>query len=248
MCYPFAEARLRVHRLYKSLAEYFCSSGYDVIRFDYWGQGDSDGEFVESSIETMGKDTNFIISYFRKAFSLNKIIIFGLRLGANIAMKVSENINDLSLILYEPIVDINNYINQVLRLNLLTQMRIYGKSIKASKVLLEEWQSGSSLNIEGFDISTKTYEQFHLLDLYKSKINVKKILYISSVISDNVKKINQKTNKLIFKFEKAECDVTYCFVTAPKFWTEINLYVQDSSFMHEALEPFLRKNGTGSVE
>ena len=76
MCYPFAEARLRVHRLYKSLAEYFCSSGYDVIRFDYWGQGDSDGEFVESSIETMGKDTNFIISYFRKAFSLNKIILF----------------------------------------------------------------------------------------------------------------------------------------------------------------------------
>ena len=241
MCYPFAEARLRVHRLYKSLAEYFCSSGYDVIRFDYWGQGDSDGDFVESTIKTMIEDSNCIITYFKEAFSLNKIIVFGLRLGANIAMKVSENINDLSLILYEPIVDINSYINQLLRLNLLTQMRIYGKPIKISKILLEEWQSGSSLNIEGFEISTKTYEQFHLLDLYKSKINVKKILWISSVISDNAKKINQKTNKLIFKFEKAECNATHCFVTAPKFWTEINLYVQDSSFMYEALEPFCEK-------
>ena len=51
-CHPFAEEKLWTHRVFVNFARSLAQKGYHVLRFDYMGHGDSEGEFSDSSVET----------------------------------------------------------------------------------------------------------------------------------------------------------------------------------------------------
>src|SRR5262245_18163177 len=48
-CHPFAEEKLWTHRVFVSFARRLAAEGYPVLRFDYMGNGDSAGDFRDSS-------------------------------------------------------------------------------------------------------------------------------------------------------------------------------------------------------
>ena len=50
-CHPFAEEKLWSHRVYVSFARALAAKGFVVARFDLRGYGDSDGEFIDISVE-----------------------------------------------------------------------------------------------------------------------------------------------------------------------------------------------------
>ncbi len=56
LCNPFGQEALRAHRLYRVLAERLARSGIDVMRFDYYGTGDSSGEDQEGELSGWTRD------------------------------------------------------------------------------------------------------------------------------------------------------------------------------------------------
>jgi alpha/beta superfamily hydrolase len=103
-CDPFAEEKLWAQRVMVNFARELAVRGYSVLRFDYLGTGDSEGDFEECSIETKLSDIRCAVrTLCEKVKGIKSIGLLGLRFGATLAV-LAANIEKKvkSLVLWEP--------------------------------------------------------------------------------------------------------------------------------------------------
>jgi len=170
-CAPFAEEKLWAHRVFVNFARDLAGNGYPVLRFDYMGNGDSEGDFEESSFETMLSDTDCAIrTLMEKVGALESVNLLGLRLGGTIASLAGENGSNISrLILLEPVVNGSAYIREMLRINLATQTSVYKKILYNTDALIRMMKEGKTVNVDGYEMSWPLYEQCAAIDLLNQK-------------------------------------------------------------------------------
>jgi len=114
LCYPLGQEYLRVYRSYKLLANQLSLSGAHVLRFDYFGTGDSDGTSEECDLEHWIRDINVAIEELKIKSGVDKVSIIGTRLGATLAAKVSCEREDIDkLVFLDPIIDGKDYIHKL---------------------------------------------------------------------------------------------------------------------------------------
>ena len=82
-------------------AKRICDEGYAFLRFDFWGSGESDGEFVDSTIDMHIDDLKSVIDFVKEEGYAN-ICLAGLSLGTTVSiMAYDESIK--CLLLWSPI-------------------------------------------------------------------------------------------------------------------------------------------------
>jgi pimeloyl-ACP methyl ester carboxylesterase len=88
---PGVKMRVAPHRLYLDMADRFASLGYMVLRFDFYGLGDSEGEAEEEFLADLygaiqvGRyidDTIAAMDWFQRTYGINRFIASGLCGGA----------------------------------------------------------------------------------------------------------------------------------------------------------------------
>jgi pimeloyl-ACP methyl ester carboxylesterase len=168
MSHPFGEEKLWAHRVYVSFARQLAAAGYPVLRFDYTGAGDSSGMTHETSLETHLDDLSCAVSEMRRVYpDLRHIGLAGLRLGASFAALLAERaaedpqlevVREAPLILWDPVLDGENYFQELLRSNLSTQLAVYGKVIETREVLQERVRQGGIVNVDGYEIGRPLFE------------------------------------------------------------------------------------------
>jgi exosortase A-associated hydrolase 2 len=159
-CHPLAEEKLWAHRVFVSFARRLAHEGYVVLRFDYMGNGDSEGEFGASSLETALSDVRCAIGAIRERSGVAAVNLLGLRWGGTIASLVAESEPGIErLILWAPIVDGTRYMQDLLRTNLTTQLAAY-KEIRQDRAdLVAVMESGRTVNIDGYEMALPLYAQ-----------------------------------------------------------------------------------------
>jgi alpha/beta superfamily hydrolase len=106
LCNPFGQEALRAHRLYRSLAERLARSGIDVMRFDYYGTGDSLGNDEEGELLGWSEDIHTAHDELIRRSSVREVCWVGIRLGATLALRSAATVSELTqLILIDPIID-----------------------------------------------------------------------------------------------------------------------------------------------
>jgi exosortase A-associated hydrolase 2 len=159
-CHPFGEEKLWTHRPFVAFARELATIGYPVLRFDYRGNGDSDGTFEESTLDTMIADAEAAIAHARHVTKRSAISLLGLRFGATIASLVAERQPDVrDLVLWAPIVDGARYMQELLRINLTTQMSSYKKIVHDRAALVAQMEAGATVNVDGYDMALPLYKQ-----------------------------------------------------------------------------------------
>jgi pimeloyl-ACP methyl ester carboxylesterase len=74
------------------IANYFCSKGVGVFRFDFHGCGESDGEIAWATLSERVKDLDEVLKRFRKDKNISSIGLLGSSMGGNIAIiKAAES-------------------------------------------------------------------------------------------------------------------------------------------------------------
>ncbi|MBM4340829.1 MAG: hypothetical protein FJ110_14965 [Deltaproteobacteria bacterium] len=220
-CAPFAEEKLWAHRVFVNFARDLTAKGYPVLRFDYMGNGDSEGNFEESTLDTMLSDTRCAINTLREKVSgVESINLLGLRLGATVASLVGENGSGIRrLILWEPVIDGSAYIKEILRINLATQTAVYKKILHNTDALIQMMKEGKTVNIEGYEMAWPLYEQIAGIDLNKNGNSCEsRVLFVQ--ISRKEGNVSESLKRLKEKYAKSELAVA---VEEP-FWKEIKLY------------------------
>jgi exosortase A-associated hydrolase 2 len=220
-CAPFAEEKLWAHRVMVNYARTLADSGYAVLRFDYMGNGDSEGDFEECTITTMLSDTECAINKFKnRVQGLEAINLLGLRFGATIASIYADEKPDVNnLILWEPIVNGLSYMREMLRINLTTQSAIYKEIRHNTEALVQLLKDGSTVNVDGYEITWPLYAQIASIDLLNRQHNFESRVLITQ-ISRKEGVVSPAFGKLKTMYSRGE---TALSVEEP-FWKEIRQY------------------------
>lgn len=87
---PIGWELLRAHRTLRLLAGRLAESGYDVLRFDYSGTGDSWGDLTDGiSLATWIADVDVALEELAGISGSQRFVLIGLRAGAAIAAEVA---------------------------------------------------------------------------------------------------------------------------------------------------------------
>lgn len=86
LCPPLGAEQIRCHRLYRQLAHGLAEGGFPVLRFDFYGTGDSAGSSGEVDWTRCLADVATAATELRARSGAQRILAFGARLGANAAL------------------------------------------------------------------------------------------------------------------------------------------------------------------
>ena len=105
LCHPLGNEQVFAYRAFRQLAARLVRSGFHVLRFDYFGTGNSYGDTGEGNLASWCDDIETAMEELREITGAIKVDVVGLRLGANLSARVAfhrpEEIN--KLILWEPL-------------------------------------------------------------------------------------------------------------------------------------------------
>lgn len=153
LCAPFAEEKIRSLRVYVSLARALATNGVAALLFDYYGDGDSEGDFEEASFEDRIRDIRAVYEDFGRHHNLNKVGLLGLRWGGTLAAIMADELRPSALVLWEPVIDTSKYFFDHLRSYLASQMLIEGKITRKREELVEALEKGETLTVEGYNLT-----------------------------------------------------------------------------------------------
>jgi exosortase A-associated hydrolase 2 len=167
MSHPFGEEKLWSHRVFVSTARALAARGHAVLRFDYMGAGDSSGLTPDTSLDSHLADLRAAVRELRRRVpNVQRVGLIGLRLGATFAALVAEAGEcDGPLVLWDPVVDGEAYFQELLRINLSTQLAVYGKVQETREVLQEKIRAGQPVNVDGYEIGKMLFESCARNDL-----------------------------------------------------------------------------------
>jgi len=168
-CHPFGEEKLWTHRACVSFARELAARGHAVLRFDLRGNGDSSGEFRDSSLETALVDTRTAIATVKRMTGATTVSLLGLRLGASVAALLADECDDVrQLIQWAPVIDGHRFVQELLRINLATQMAMYKEVREDRAALVNQMKEGRTVNVDGYPLSLAFYEQLSAMKLAQS--------------------------------------------------------------------------------
>jgi alpha/beta superfamily hydrolase len=118
LCYPMGQEYIRSHRSFVRLAEFLSSAGFHVLRFDYYGCGDSGGDCYQGSIRQWVDDISTAVNELNSGYDLERICLVGLRLGGALAMMAGINRGDIdSIVIWDPVINGAMYLSELIRLH-----------------------------------------------------------------------------------------------------------------------------------
>lgn len=159
-CHPFGEERNCSHFIAANAAREFAKHGYPVLRFDFSGCGDSEGAFEEFTLENWCNDITAAIQQLKERARVERIILWGLRLGAGLAMHYSAVQHNISaLLLWQPILDLQGYVKQFLRNQIGSNIVSNGDGFSV-KSLIAELETGEKVEVFGYRLNPLMYKSF----------------------------------------------------------------------------------------
>ena len=156
-CSPFAEEKVRTVRVFVSFARALASLGIASLCFDYFGDGDSEGNFEDATFDDRILDTEAAHKFLKEKYALDNIGIIGLRWGATLAALCSDRLKPHFLVLWEPVTDSRKYFYDYLRLNVASQLLNEGKVRKNRDDLVKDLEGGGSIVVEGYVFTSQFY-------------------------------------------------------------------------------------------
>jgi len=223
-CHPFGEEKLWSHRVFVTFARRLASQGHAVLRFDFMGNGDSDGDFSTSTLSTACSDVRAAIAEVRRQTGASQVGLLGLRLGATIASLVAEDAPDVrSLVLWSPITDGSRYAQELLRTNLTTQMATIGEVRQDREALVAAMKDGGAANIEGYDLTHLFYSEMCAIKLAAAqKRHAGPCLVVQ--IDRTAGRVQADLQQLVERYG----DATLATVQEEPFWKEIARFYDEA--------------------
>jgi pimeloyl-ACP methyl ester carboxylesterase len=117
ICQPFGHEYIRAHRALRQMAAQLAAAGVHVLRFDYYGCGDSAGDGHEGSLTQWVTDVHTAIDELKDTADLSSVSLAGVRLGATLGALAAAARDDVdTLLLWDPVLKGGEYVRAQLDL------------------------------------------------------------------------------------------------------------------------------------
>lgn len=162
VCAPLFDEKLWSHRVFVNFARFLAARGVPTLRFDYFGDGESEGRFEEASVATRVRDIHDAIDFCRRETGASRVVLVGSGYGATLALRATlEQPHGAvsAVIAWSPVIDGERYLNDVLRVHLSAQMLLHRKVIHDREALVARILADDTVNIEGYEIGKPLFSQ-----------------------------------------------------------------------------------------
>ena len=152
LCHGFTGNKIGLHRILVKAARVFCRSGFHVLRFDFSGCGDSDGEHWDITIDGQVLEalaaTDFLGS--QPGVRQDAVFLAGLSMGAAVAALAARRATGLAgLVLWAPVANLYEDIRGIVGGDIFTDVWATGfadfKGFELGKQFLESLQRNHPL-------------------------------------------------------------------------------------------------------
>lgn len=148
-----AEEMNKSRRMTARQARMLAAQGIAVLQIDLYGCGDSDGLSADARWEIWRQDVLQGLAWLRER-SQGPLSLWGLRLGALLALDAAQECTDLaSILLWQPVTDGAAYLTQFLRLRLAADMLSAAGPAGDTAALRAALAGGASLEIAGYTLT-----------------------------------------------------------------------------------------------
>jgi len=118
LSYPLNHEYIRSHRVFRELATRLGAIGFPVLRFDFYGCGDSDGDCEKGSIQSWIADIGTAVRELKDRSAVSQICLIGLRLGATLATMYASEKNGIdAVVLWNPVTSGERFLQEVIELD-----------------------------------------------------------------------------------------------------------------------------------
>ncbi len=148
--HPFAEEMHKSRRMAALQARRFAAEGYAVLQVDLTGCGDSACDFGEATWEAWLADARRAHAWLLD-MAVGPIILWGLRIGASLVVELVSLISDIErVLLWQPVTNGEQYLNQFLRIKLASEMLSGGQAQSGTKDLRARLEAGEGIEVGGY--------------------------------------------------------------------------------------------------
>lgn len=128
LCYPMGAEYMRAHRAFRQLTTLLVKGGAHVLRFDYFGTGDSAGDATEATIARWLEDIDVAIDELKETAQVSNVTVVGLRMGGTLAALACTGRSDVDqLVLWDPVLDGPAHIGDLLEVHRREQLARNGR-------------------------------------------------------------------------------------------------------------------------
>ena len=224
VCQPFFDEKLYAYRIIEEFFILLRQHGFHTCKFDYFGDGDSYGEFQQFNISSCVTNLKDIESLLRKKYEIEDIILFGVRAGSAIITEYIKKYKDIEKFLFwAPVFNLNDYLFNTLRRVLTFQMATFRKILYDRKQMIEILKNGGTINYNGYIISSKLFLEMDSIQNFE--VNFPQNSRVAFL--DFQKNLNNKNNeliKIIEKIKNRDINVYSQIIQEVSFWEEMKFH------------------------
>jgi exosortase A-associated hydrolase 2 len=150
--HPFAEEMNKSRRAAANAARVLAAQGIGVLQIDLHGCGDSAGDFADARWDDWRADVTAAAAWLEQRLG-GKVGLFGLRLGALLALDCAAAVGPTRLLLWQPVLDGKAFLTQFLRLRLARDMLDDSGAGGGTAALRAQLAAGTSVEIAGYELA-----------------------------------------------------------------------------------------------
>ncbi len=219
VCPPLFAEGMEAHGVLVTLARFLARNGYPVMRFDYRGYGESDGEGSDYTVPDHIDDIRTATERLRAETGVHKTGLLGIRMGATLAILAATRGMPVYLVAaLEPVVRGDEYVRELLRLNIAEQM-VYRQGVKTGpKKLVDSLRSGETILVAGYPLNQKIYDSLESVDL----LGVARSMAVPTLLFSlrNTRTGDDWVRKLHAAMQKTPQGSCFYEIGYPSFWRQ----------------------------
>ncbi len=148
---PFGLERTHSYPTLVRWSRYLASAGFDVVRMDVRGMGESTGEFADQDLDTWADDVRAVVADAAAWAGGVPVMIHGVRSGGLIAAYACRDRTGGGVLLWDPPSSGEAMLQEMLRRKLAADYVEHTGGTRRTRVdYVRELQSGGTVDVEGY--------------------------------------------------------------------------------------------------
>lgn len=213
----FAEEMNKCRPMVSRQARSFADSGMAVVVPDLSGTGDSEGDFSSATWLAWKDDLEFLVHWSQNQ-SGNKVALWGVRLGALLAMDVVAAVGQYvsAMLLWQPVLSGKQHMAQFLRLRVAAGM-MQGASESVSQ-LREQLLEAKEMEVAGYRLAAQLFSQIEQVVASDLEIPSHIDMSLLEVVAAPRKELLPVTHKHVQRWRESSLRCSARTVPGSPFW------------------------------
>ena len=216
----FAEEMNKSRRMVANQARQWAASGMGVLLFDFYGTGDSEGEFRQASWRAWKADLTAVLRWVHEEQG-GQVSLWGLRLGGLLALDYlsSDAPRCHNLILWQPLLNGNTALTQFLRIGVAASL--FGKADQGSattKAFKERLANGENVELAGYELNPDLANPMLELNVLKMQLPMLEAIYLSEISNSATNLLSPQFQNLADAWQNQGQVVKARKVQGEQFW------------------------------